>query len=187
MHHILLKFFQTASYNKVRFIVDCTELFTEMSRNLRFQSVTWSDYKHHNTIEFLVSVHPNGQFNFVSKVWSGRVSDKLLTAYCGFYNLIENGDLVMANKGFTIRDALSLRFADSLLPPGKHGKLQMSAAENTRTRNIANHRIVVEQAIGRLKRFRCLKYGIPISCLHLLDGIVVTCAAMSNMLPPICV
>ena len=187
MHHILPKSFQTAPYSRVRSIIECTELFIETPRNQRLQSVTWSDYKQHNTVKFLVSVHPNGQFNFVSKVWGGRVSDKFYTVHCGFYNLIENGDLVMADKGFTIRDELLLRFADLLLPPGKRGNLQMFAAEVTRIRNTANRPKVVEQAIGRLKQFRCLKFEIPIFCLHLLDDIVVICAAMSNKLPPICV
>ena len=53
----------------------------------------------------------------------------------------------MADKGFTIRDKLLLRFADLLLPPGKRGKLQMSAAEVTRTRHIANRRIVVSKQL----------------------------------------
>ena len=76
---------------------------------------------HHNTVKFLLSVHPHGQFNFVSNGYGGRVSDKAITAHSGFNDLVEARDLIMANKGFTIRDVLLLRLADLLLPPGKRG------------------------------------------------------------------
>ena len=77
-------------------------MFIETPKSLHLLSVTWSDYKHHNTVKYLVSVHPSGHFNFVSKGWGGCVSDKYLTAHSDFYNLVEPGDYVMADKGFTI-------------------------------------------------------------------------------------
>ena len=32
-------------------ITDCSEVFTEIPKNLELQSATWSEYKHHNTIK----------------------------------------------------------------------------------------------------------------------------------------
>ena len=40
-------------------IIDCSEIFIETPKNLELQSATWSDYKHHNTLKFLVCVAPN--------------------------------------------------------------------------------------------------------------------------------
>ena len=91
----------------------------------------------------------------------------------------------MANKGFTIRDELLLKFADLVMPPDKRGKLQMPGCDIEKTKNIANRRNVVEQAIGRVKKFKFLKNGISIACLHVLDEIVLICAAVCNMLPPL--
>ena len=71
------------------------------------------------------------------------------------------------------------------MPPGKRGKLQMPGCDIEKTKNIANRRIVVEQAIGRLKKFKFLKKEISIACLQVLDEIVLICAAMCNMLPPL--
>ena len=38
---------------------DYSEIFTETLKKLQFQSATWSDYKPHNTVEFLVCVVPS--------------------------------------------------------------------------------------------------------------------------------
>ena len=40
------------------------------------QSATWSEYKHHNTVEFLICVAPNSGITFISKAYNGRLSDK---------------------------------------------------------------------------------------------------------------
>ena len=105
-------------------------LYRRLYRNLNRNSqkiclckVILSDYKHHNTAKFLLCIDSNGQFNFASNGYGGRVSDQAITAHSGFNNLVEARDLIMANKSFTIRDELLLRFADLLLlPPGKRGK-----------------------------------------------------------------
>ena len=41
---------------------------------------TYSNYKHHNTVKFLIGITPQGVISFVLKGWGGRVSDKHLTA-----------------------------------------------------------------------------------------------------------
>ncbi len=38
----------------VTIIVDCFEVFIERPSNLLAQAVTWSSYKHHNTIKILL-------------------------------------------------------------------------------------------------------------------------------------
>ena len=45
---------------------------------------------------------------YISKCWGGRVSDKHLTRNCGFLEHIQHGDLVLADRGFDIRDELAL-------------------------------------------------------------------------------
>ena len=41
------------------------------------ESATWSDYKHYNTVEFLVYVFPNSVIN-LSKFYTSRSSDKAI-------------------------------------------------------------------------------------------------------------
>lgn len=54
------------SYPQTRVIIDCNELFTEMSSSLRSQSKTYSYYQHHNTAKGLVGIEPSGMITFVS-------------------------------------------------------------------------------------------------------------------------
>ena len=43
---------------------------------------------------------------FISDLYGGNISDKKLTAECGILKLIESGDAIMADRGFTIEDYL---------------------------------------------------------------------------------
>jgi hypothetical protein len=131
-----------------------------------------------------VSILPNGFFNVVSKAWGGRTSDNHLTRNCGFLELVEPYDSVMADKGFQIREDLLLRRAELHIPPGRHGSEQMSKADVKKTHEIANRRIYVEMAIRRLKTFRLIKYELPITLISQIDNITGICAALCNLYPP---
>jgi len=92
-------------------IIDCTELFIERPSNLTGQSLTFSNYKHHTTIKFLVAIVPTGAVCYVSQAWGGRVSDRCITEQSGFLDHICPGDVVIADKGFTIGDLLAKKDA----------------------------------------------------------------------------
>ena len=66
-------------------IIDRSEIFMKCRA---LQSVTWSDYKHHNTLKFLVAVAPNSNIVYVSEAYSGKISDKKLTIDCGYLDSI---------------------------------------------------------------------------------------------------
>ncbi|XP_071177782.1 uncharacterized protein [Mytilus edulis] len=162
------------------------EVFIETPSSLDTQAQCWSEYKHHCTIKFLVAITPNGMFSFVSNCYGGRASDKFITKDCGFYLKLEPNDQVMADRGFKIKEDLMTVQAKLAIPPSTCGSLAMCATAVTETSRIANVRIYVEQAIGRLKTFRFLKHEIPIACLPVSDDIVVTCCAICNLLDPLC-
>ena len=65
-------------------IIDCSDVFIETPKNLELQSATWSEYKHHNTIKFLVCVAPNSSIIYISEFYTGCISNEALTKESGF-------------------------------------------------------------------------------------------------------
>ncbi len=74
-------------YPKTKAIIDCSELFCEKPFRPIAQRTTWSNYKHHNTFKFLVSIMPTGAITFVSKLYGGSISDEAIVKCSGFLNL----------------------------------------------------------------------------------------------------
>lgn len=75
--------FRKAFGCKVAVILDCFEVFIEKPTNLLARAQTWSNYKHHNTIKFLIGIAPQGYVTYISNAWGGRASDKQITEECG--------------------------------------------------------------------------------------------------------
>ena len=86
--------FKETPYSDVRHIIDATEIFIETPKSLELAASCWSDYKHHYTVKYLISINPNGHINYVSKGWSGRTSDNHQTKHCGFLDVVEPFDKV---------------------------------------------------------------------------------------------
>jgi len=177
--------FQKTGHSNTRCIIDCSEVFIERPKSLLSQAATWSDYKSHNTLKFLLAISPNGFITFVSSCYGGRASDKFICSDSGFYDLLEYGDEVMADRGFQIQEELMLRFCHISVPPGARTKSQMTPKECKKTKNIANLRIHVERAINRIKSFRILKSPLPITMTFHADDIIRTCSALCNFKPPL--
>ena len=57
-------------------IIDCTEVFIERPSNLLARAQTWSNYKHHSTVKFLIGITHQGTISFISKCVGGWMSDK---------------------------------------------------------------------------------------------------------------
>ena len=111
-----------------------------------------STYKHHNTFKVLIGITPQGNISFVSEAWGGRTSDKYLTENCDFLEFLVPGDMVMADRGFTISDSVGLKQAKLSIHAFTKGKSQLDPVDVERTRGIANVRIHVERVIGLLRR-----------------------------------
>ena len=172
-------------------IIDCFELFIEKPGDLLCRAATWSQYKHHNTAKYLVSVTPQGTINFISKGYGGRVSDKYITEDCGYLQKLQPQDVVLADRGFNVEDSIAYRGTILNIPAFTRGKSQLDPKEVESTRKIANVRIHVERVIGAVRqRFKILdatsslpteytrsKGGGPV----LLDSMVKICCALHNI------
>ncbi|XP_073255908.1 uncharacterized protein [Porites lutea] len=186
--------FQFSFGNKTTVIIDCFEVFIARPSNLMARAQTYSNYKSHNTVKILVGITPQGSISFVSNAWGGRTSDKYLTDNCGILKKLLPGDLVMADRGFTIQESLMLHKAELAIPAFTKGKDQLDPVDVEQTRGIANVRIHVERVIGLLRRKYTILSGIlPIDFLQcdptgsqeakipMIDRIITVCAALSNL------
>jgi len=174
-------------YPNLRCTIDCSETFIDRPRDLKLQACTWSDYKQHNTLKYLVAITPDGMLSFVSQAWGGRATDRHIVQNSGFLDLIEPYDLVLADRGFTIREDLLFRHATLEIPPPSAGLTQMSRQNVFKTKKIANARIHVERAINRIKWFKILNGTLPLSLVPIFDDILCICACLCNLLPPLVV
>lgn len=180
-------------YAKTVCIIDCSEVFIQRPTSLTARAQTYSNYKSHNTIKFLVAITPTGAVSFISKCWGGRVSDRHLTAHSDLLKYLKHGDLVLADRGFDIADDLALVGASIAIPPFTKGKPQLSQREVEFSRQLSSIRIHVERAIGRMKNYKILQTTLPISLIKrdhetefaTIDKIVFTCAALCNLHPPL--
>lgn len=169
-------------------IIDCFEIFIDRASNPLARAQTYSSYKHHNTVKYLIGITPQGSVSFISDGWGGRVSDKHLTEECGLLEKLTPGDVILADRGFDIQESVGLYCARVKIPAFTKGKKQLSGIEVEQTRKIANVRIHVERVIGNIRK----KYGIlsatqPIDFVvskggkTTLDKIVTVSCALNNM------
>ena len=95
------------------------------------QSSTWSQYKQHNTVKFLVACTPNGGICYISPVHVGSISHVELTHRSGFLTKLEDkaGISIMADRGFTIKDMLKDLGIDLNIPPFLEGRRQLPSTE----------------------------------------------------------
>ena len=172
-------------YPSVRVIIDCTEIFVQRSSSILNQSITFSNYKHHTTFKFLVGITPSGVISFVSEAWGGRGSDKEITEFSGILDLLQEGDCVMADKGFPIKNLLEKRKCNLNIPPFKGVNPQFTTDQVFETQEIAKLRIHVERSIGRVKNFHILDGILPLTLAPLASKIFQVVCWLTNFDVPL--
>jgi hypothetical protein len=171
------------SYPKCVSIIDCFEVFIQRPGHLTARAQTWSNYKHNNTIKFLVSITPTGSISYISKAFGGRTSEKVITQRSGYLDKLEHGDQVLADRGFLLAEELANRNSTLIIPAFTKGKSQLSAKEVETTRKMAHVRIHVERAIERLNNFNILCTNMSMYMVPHADSIVTICSAICNLQP----
>lgn len=174
---------------KVAVIIDCFEIAIQKPASLKARAETFSQYKQKNTVKYLIGIAPCGAVTFISEGWGGRTSDKHITENSGMLDLLEPGDIVLADRGFTVTTEVGLRYAVLKTPAFTEGKPQLSPKAIEESRKVSSVRIHVERVIGTLRnKFKLLNGPIPVTllkCKHngnsLLDYTVTVCCALANM------
>ena len=93
-------------------IIDCLEIFLDCPLNPLARAQTFSSYKHHNMVKYLIGITPHGTVIFISEGWGGRVSNKHLTTW----------DVILVDRGFDIQESVGLFCSAIKIPAFTKGK-----------------------------------------------------------------
>ena len=89
-----------SNFSNCRIILDCTKIQCEIPSNMESQSATFSHYKQCRTFKGLIGVAPNGVITYANGLFPRSTSDKQIDWHGGILNLMEPGELIIADKGF---------------------------------------------------------------------------------------
>ncbi|XP_067019434.1 uncharacterized protein [Acropora muricata] len=175
-------------------IIDATELKIQVPSALQKQSESYSSYKSHTTFKSLIGVDPNGGIMFISQLYEGSISDKQIVKRSGFLETLKKkieagelnkGDSIMADKGFDIGDDLNKIDLKLNIPPFLKDQAGFNEGDVLKTQTIARHRIHVERAIGKVRRFRIFHSVIPVSMFGSVNQIWTVACLLSNFQNPV--
>ncbi|XP_044591992.1 uncharacterized protein LOC123270120 [Cotesia glomerata] len=136
-------------------------------------------------IKILVCCTPSGYISYVSRSYGGRATDCQITSMCGFLDLLETGDQVLADKGFPqVKTQLdeSGRGVLIIMPPFLHDTFSEEQVEETY--KVASVRIHIERVIQRIRTYKIVD-KFTIEMLPYCDAIIFMCCVLVNLQSPI--
>lgn len=139
------------------------------------QSACYSQYKSHNTMKGLIGITPSGVISFVKDLYTGSISDLEIVKKSGYFDNLNKGDWVMADKGFTIQDDLATVGARLVIPSFLQSRHQFCKRETEHNKKVASLRIHVERCMERLKNWYFLmgQSLLPYMMWHLMSGLLL--------------
>ena len=140
----------------------------------------FSNYKSRPTVKVLIGVNPQGGAVFISDGFEGCISDYKITEKSGFLDYIERGDVVCADRGFTIENLLVEKGATLVIPPFKGKNEALSLEEEAATRVISKARIHVERFNQRMKIFQFLSGPISQKKINILSQAIFVIGCLAN-------
>lgn len=172
-------------YPNTRVIIDCTELRTQTPSSLVLNSQAFSSYKGTSTFKCLLGIAPHGAVTFVSSLYTGSMSDVEITKLSGLLDLLEPGDDVMADKGFTLKKVLEEKQVTLNIPDFLSSKKQFSKSEIENTEQIARLRIHIERMNRRIKENHLFDTPIPLSLTGSVNQLWAVACIMANFNGPL--
>lgn len=193
--HNTPSYFRSTFKEQVTIIVDCFEIFCESPTEFRALAQGFSTYKHHETLKFLIGITTTGVIIFISIAFGGRSSDKEIVKKSGFLDKLQEGDLVLADKGFLVKNEVEDKQASLRIPCFVRNGNQLHPTEVEVSRNYSRIRIHVERLINVLRRkFNICSDTARMSYIakendlferDMYDKILLVCSALVNICPSV--
>lgn len=172
-------------YPQCRVIIDCTELKIQRPTDSKMQQSTFSYYKNANTLKGMVGITPSGAISFISNLWGGSMSDKELFLRSNMLTLLEEKDLVLADRGFLISKELEKKGCSLITPHFLANNIQFTPTEKTDNKSVAHHRVHIERAIGRIKVFKYFEGALANCSLNTINKVFYILAFFINFGKPL--
>ena len=97
-----------SDFVSARLVLDATEVTQDVPQELNKQAACYSNYKSRHTVKAVTGVVPNGSLVYCSDLYPGCTSDVAICRHSGVLQQLEAGDLILADKGFTVHDQVPL-------------------------------------------------------------------------------
>lgn len=120
---------------------------------------------------------------FISKLYPGSTSDVAIVEHSKILEQLAPGDMILADKGFTIHKLLP-QGVHLNIPPFLTSKLQYTTSEVQLCRKIAKSRIHVERANERIKNYEILRH-IPHQFRYISTKVFQLCCVPVNFQDPL--
>ncbi|XP_064465475.1 uncharacterized protein LOC135377059 [Ornithodoros turicata] len=168
-----------------RVILDATEIRCDFASSLALESSTYSTYKSANTLKRLIGIALNGLMTLVSELFTRCTSDRECVIRSGFLGLsFEEGDSVMADKGFTTADLVEQKNVTLNIPPFLRNE-EFHAEQVQQTKQIASLRIHVERKTQHVKTFHIFDRPVPMSLGPVSNQMWTVAVILTNFQRPL--
>lgn len=92
---------------------------------------------------------------------------------------------MLADRGFLLHEEFFLRDIQLITPSFTKGMKQLPQELVCRSRRVSSSRIIVERAIGHLKKWRIMTGTVPHFLCKDYSDIIAVIAGLTNMMPPL--
>lgn len=191
----------------VRMTIDTFPITIARPTEPKLNNTFYNSYYARHVAKILLGIAPIGGVTLCSQAYPGKITDNDITEAAKVVDMVDRGESVSADKGFTCflmftdqgkvlltplrRDAQRKSKATATDPVGgeakKKGKKisQYGQAEAIQGLSVAKLRSDVERAIARVKDWKILQRIWPLHRLDLISMTVRVAAQMTNFLGPL--
>ena len=140
-----------SSFVAARAVIDATEMTQDIPSNLNERNECYSNYKSRHTVKAAIV--------YTTSLYPGSTSDNAIVEHSNLMSQFSAGDLILADKGFTIFDKLPQGVSLNI-PPFLKGKTHFTKQEADLCFKIGKARIHVERANERIKNFDIITFQL---------------------------
>lgn len=180
----LIDYYMPPSFRKqhheTRVIVDGTEIPIAKPSDARAQQASFSHYKNRCTLKALFGGTPGGLMSYCSHAYGGSTSDRAIVERCDLLDKCEEGDTIMADRGFIVNDLCANKGIKLNIPTFMRGRSQLPSNTVLKDRNLASTRVHIERLINLAKTFKILKIELDKAYVPLGSEIIGVCAMLTN-------